>query len=182
MSKTNDMKIKLLVLLLPSLLFVIGCSRNSGEKEETTFRQLKYKKRISDSKKKGLFLDLEEATFENYDFKSVLYTGIQSQLMIMSLESGEDIGWKTYKRSDQFVYIESGSGTCLVNDEAYEVEENDAVFIPAGARHNILNNNDTMELKLFVISSRPIHKDKISRSTKEEAREKGDYFDGETTE
>ena len=176
------MKKILLVLLLPSLLFVTGCSRNSGKKEETTFRQLKYKKRISDSKKKGLFLDLEEATFENYDFKSVLYTGKQLQLMIMSLESGEDIGWKTYKRADQFVYIESGSGTCLVNDEAYDLEENDAVFIPAGARHNILNNNDTMELKLFLLSARPIHKDKVSRSSKEEAREKGDYFDGETTE
>lgn len=182
MSKMNDMKIRLLCLLLPSVLFVTGCSRNSGKKEETTFRQLKYKKRISDTKKKGLFLDLEEATFENYDFKSVLYTGKQLQLMIMSLESGEDIGWKTYKRADQFVYIESGSGTCLVNDEAYDLEENDAVFIPAGARHNILNNNDTMELKLFLLSARPIHKDKVSRSSKEEAREKGDYFDGETTE
>jgi mannose-6-phosphate isomerase-like protein (cupin superfamily) len=160
----------------------LGCARYSEDNSETTYRQLKYKKRTPDNKKKGLFLDLEEATFENYDFRSVLYTGKYLQLDIMSLESGEDIGWKKYARTDQLLYVESGSGTCLVNDEAYELQENNAVLIPAGARHNILNNNDTLELKFFILYARPIHKDKVSRSTKEEAREKRDYFDGETTE
>ena len=176
------MKIKLLFLLLPSLLFVIGCARNSGEKEETTFRQLKYKKNIPDKKKKGLFLNLEQATLDNYDYESVLYTGKYMQLAIMSLESGEDTGWKSHARSDQFLRVESGSGLCLLNDEAYEMEANTAVFIPAGSRHNIYNNNDSLDLKLHIMFARPVHKDKISRSTKEEARDKKGHYDGETTE
>jgi mannose-6-phosphate isomerase-like protein (cupin superfamily) len=173
---------KLFFILLPSLFLAIGCTRNSSEKGETTFRQLKYKKKIADTKKKGLFLNLEEAVSENYDYRNVLYTGKYIQLAIMSLEPGEDIGWETHARSDQFIRVESGSGLCLLNDEAYELETNDAVLIPAGAKHNILNNNDSLELKLYMLYARPVHKDKISRSTKEEAREKSEHFDGETTE
>jgi len=176
------MKINLLIAILPALIFVFGCTRNSEEKSETTYRQIKYKKRTPDSKKKGLFLDIEQATLDNYDYRSVLYTGKNLQLAIMSLEPGEDIGWETHARSDQFIRVEQGTGICLLNDEAYELNPNAIVLIPSGARHNILNNNDSLELKLYTLYARPVHKDKISRSTKEEAHEKGEHFDGETTE
>ncbi len=159
-----------------------SCKNDPNEKSETTYRQLKYKKNTPENKKKGLFLNLEQATLDNYDYQSVLYTGKYMQLALMSLETGEDTGWNTNTRSDQLVRIESGSGLCLLNDEAYEFQANDAVFIPAGSRHNILNNNDSTELKLYVLFSRPVLKDKISRATKEEARERKDRFDGETTE
>jgi mannose-6-phosphate isomerase-like protein (cupin superfamily) len=173
---------KLFILLVPIFLFNLSCKRNSTEKEETTIRQLKFKKKTSDRRKKGYYLNIAQATQDNYDFRSVLYTGKYLQLAIMSLESGEDLGWETHARSDQFIRVESGTGICLLNDEAYELQTNDAILIPAGARHNILNNNDSLELKLYMLYARPVHKDQISRSTKEEARDKKEYYDGETTE
>lgn len=173
---------KLFFLTLPLILLFLGCNRKSEEQSETTFRQLKYKKKTPNSRKKGYFLNLETATSDNYDYRSVLYTGKYMQLAIMSLQPGEDIGWETHPKSDQFLRVESGTGICLLNDEVYELEANDALIIPAGARHNIQNNSDSSQLKIYLLYARPVHKDRITRSTKEEARDKPEHFDGETTE
>jgi mannose-6-phosphate isomerase-like protein (cupin superfamily) len=159
-----------------------SCDTKSDEKKETTQRQLKFKKKTRDKNKKGYQVNIEEIVNNNFDYRTVLYTGKHLQLIIMCLEPGEDIGWKNYSRSDQFIRVESGSGSCLLNNEIYELEPNDALFIPAGARHNILNDNDSVALKIYTLYALPMHKDGISRSTKEESSNKKEYFDGETTE
>jgi mannose-6-phosphate isomerase-like protein (cupin superfamily) len=170
------------LLILSIFYSSIGCEVETKEDSQPTFRQLKYKKHTNDLKKKGLYFNVEQATIENYDFRNVVYTGTYLQLALMNLEPGEDIGWETHPRSDQFIRVEAGNGLCLVNDEAYDLQPNDAVLIPAGARHNILNNSDSLQLKIYTLYARPVHKDKITRSTKEEAKEKKEHYDGETSE
>ena len=127
-------------------------------------------------------INISDATNDNYDYRSIIYTGKFMQLGIMSLEPGEDTGWETHKRSDQFIRVESGNGLCLLNDEEYELTENDALFIPAGAEHNILNENDSIQFKFYTLYARPLHKDGINRVTKEDATSKKEKYDGRTTE
>lgn len=182
LTKTNYMKFKYSILFLGLGLIVFSCISNTDKNKETSYRQLKFKKKTSDKNKKGYLVNIEEVVNDNFDYRTVLYTGKHLQLVMMSLEPGEDIGWEKHASSDQFIRVESGSGTCLLNNEIYELEPNDALFIPAGARHNILNDNDSLDLKIYTLYAVPMHKDGVSRSTKEESSNKKEYFDGETTE
>jgi mannose-6-phosphate isomerase-like protein (cupin superfamily) len=176
------MKFNYSFLFLGLSLIAFSCISKTDKNKETTYKQLTFKKKTSDKNKKGYLVKIEEVVNDNFDYRTVLYTGKHLQLVMMSLEPGEDIGWKNHSKSDQFIRVESGSGTCLLNSELYEIEANDAIFIPAGARHNILNDNDSLDLKIYTLYAAPIHKNGISRSTKEEATRKREYFDGETTE
>src|SRR5687768_15014458 len=131
---------------------------------------------------KGYKDNIEKATLENNNFRKVLYTGEHSQLVLMSLKPGEEIGEETHDENDQFFRIEGGTGKCMIDGNEYRIKDGDAVIVPAGAKHNVINTNDNEDLKLYTIYSPPHHKDGIVRKTKEAAEENEEEFDGETTE
>ena len=131
---------------------------------------------------KGFKTAIEGDTLGNKNFRKVLYTSKHSQLVLMSLRPGEEIGVETHRENDQFFRVEKGRGRCLIDGNAYELSDGDAVVIPSGAQHNIINVSDTEELKLYTIYSPPHHKDGIVRATKKDAESNEEEFDGKTTE
>lgn len=134
-----------------------------------------------DNVKKGFTTNIEKATLENNSFRNVLYTAKYSQLVLMSLLPKEEIGMETHEKDDQFFRFESGQGKCIINGNEYEVTAGDAIIVPAGAKHNIINTSDTGALKLYTIYSPPTHKDAETSQTKQEAQTE-EKFDGKTTE
>ena len=131
---------------------------------------------------KGFKTAIEDDALRNTNFREVLYTAKYCQLVLMSLRPGEEIGMETHQTNDQFFRVEKGHGKCLIDGNEYELHDGDAVIVPSGARHNIVNTSDTEELKLYTIYSPPHHKDGILRATKEDAEAKEEEFDGKTTE
>lgn len=131
---------------------------------------------------KGFNANIEKETLENNNFRKVLYTGKNSQLVLMSLKPGEDIGLEIHADNDQFFRFEQGEGKCLIDGNEYLVEDGSAIVVPAGAEHNIINVSDSEELKLYTIYSPAHHKDQIIRLTKDEAEANDEEFDGQTTE
>ena len=131
---------------------------------------------------KGFATKIEAATRENINFRRVLYTGKHSQLVLMSLKPKEEIGLETHPDNDQFFRFEAGEGKCVIDGNKYLVADGDAVIVPAGAKHNVINLSDTKDLKMYTLYSPAHHKDGIVRTTKEEAEAKNAEFDGETTE
>ncbi|MBX3295553.1 MAG: cupin domain-containing protein [Acidobacteria bacterium] len=131
---------------------------------------------------KGFKSNIEKDTIKNKNFRKVLYTSAHSQLVLMSLKSKEEIGAETHAENDQFVRFEGGKGRVEIDDNKYVVKDGDAVVIPAGARHNVINTSATEELKIYTIYSPPHHKDQIVRKTKEEAEANDEEFDGKMTE
>ncbi len=131
---------------------------------------------------KGFVNNIEESTIENTDFRKVLYTGRHSQLVLMSLKPGEDIGMEVHPDNDQFFRFEAGEGKVIVDGNEYEVRDGIAVVVPAGAEHNVVNTSQVEELKFYTIYSPPHHKDGIVRHTKEEALANEEDFDGVTSE
>jgi mannose-6-phosphate isomerase-like protein (cupin superfamily) len=131
--------------------------------------------------KKGYKENIEKLTQENENFRKVLYTGEKSQLVLMSLLPGEDIGEEVHDENDQFFRFESGTGKVVINETEYEVSDGDAVIVPRGAKHNVINTG-TDRLKLYTIYSPAHHEDSVVRSTKAEAEASSPEFDGKTTE
>ena len=131
---------------------------------------------------KGYKANIEKETLKNKNFRKVLYTGAYSQLVLMSLKPKEEIGSEVHEENDQFLRFEGGSGRVVIDDSKYTVKDGDAVVIPAGARHNVINTSATEDLKLYTIYSPPHHKDQIVRKTKEEAEANDEEFDGKMTE
>lgn len=124
--------------------------------------------------------NIEEATVQNDLFRKVLFTAEHSQLVVMSLRPGEDIGTETH-RLDQFIRIEAGRGIACLNGVEYPIEDGIAVVIPAGTEHNIRNSGHEA-LKLYTIYSPPEHKDGVVHVTKQDAvRDHEDHYDGRTT-
>jgi len=132
--------------------------------------------------KKGYKADIEQLTSENANFRQVLYTGADCQLVLMSLLPSEEIGMEVHKRGDQFFRFESGNGKVIIDDTEYVVADGDAVIVPMGARHNVINTSETDALKMYTIYAPPHHKDGIVRTTRAEARADAPEFDGVTTE
>lgn len=131
---------------------------------------------------KGFFINIEKETLENKNFRKVLYTGKHSQLVVMTLKPGEEIGEEVHLENDQFFRFEQGQGKVLIDDNEYLVKDGDVIIVPAGARHNVINMSLEEELKLYTIYSPPHHKDKIVRASKEEAETNEALFDGITSE
>jgi len=131
---------------------------------------------------KGFKSNIEKDTLSNSDFRRVLYTGKNSQLVLMNLRSGEEIGEEVHKTIDQFLRFEKGEGIVSIDGIKRNVTDGDAVVIPAGARHNVINTSKTTELKLYTIYSPPEHQDGTVRKTKADALAKPEEFDGKTTE
>ncbi len=132
--------------------------------------------------KKGFKGNLEELTLANTNFRQVLYTAKDCQLVLMSLLPGEEIGLETHPDINQFFRFEEGTGRVIVNETEYEVGDGDAVIIPMGAKHNVINTSATEPLRLYTIYAPPHHKDGIVRATKAEAVADDPEFDGVTTE
>lgn len=130
----------------------------------------------------GFKENIEKETTANSNFRKVLYTAKYSQIVLMSLLPGEEIGMETHEKNDQFFRFESGKGKCIIDGHEYSIKEGDAVIVPAGAKHNVVNTSDKEPLKLYTIYSPPNHKDGIVRKTKEEAETIKEEFNGQTTE
>lgn len=128
----------------------------------------------------GYVTDIEKATLENENFRQVLYTAKNSQLVLMSLKPGEDIGAEVHEL-DQFVRIEKGEGKAVLDGREHKIHDGSAIVIPAGANHNILNTSSE-EMKLYTIYSPPEHQHGVARATKEEAAAAEEHFDGRTSE
>lgn len=131
---------------------------------------------------KGFKSNIEKDTLKNKNFRKVLYSASHCQLVLMSLKPKEEIGLETHKENDQFFRFEAGRGRVEIDGNKYTVKDGDAVIIPAGAKHNVINISATEDLKMYTIYSPPHHKDQIVRKTKEEAEANDQEFDGKTTE
>jgi len=131
---------------------------------------------------KGFSTHIETDVLENTDFRRVLYTSMHLQVVLMSLKPGEQIGQEIHNANDQFFRFESGKGKCIINENEYNIKEGDAVVVPAGAKHNVINTDTNRVLKMYTIYAPPHHKDGIVRATKAAAESYPEKFDGETTE
>lgn len=133
--------------------------------------------------KRGYCEDIEEATEDNEDFRRVVYTGQHLQLVLMTLQPGEEIGEEVHEDRDQFFRFEEGEGAVDIDGVENKVKDDFAVIVPAGARHNVRNTGEE-PLKLYTLYGPPEHKDGVVQSTKEEAdaRHEEEQFDGKTTE
>ena len=132
---------------------------------------------------KGYVDDIEKVTVANEDFRRVLYTGKNLQLVLMTLQPGEEIGSEVHDDGDQFFRFEEGDGVVVIDGKDNAVEDGTGVIVPAGARHNVINRGSA-PLKLYTLYGPPEHKDGITQSTKAEAeaRHHDEEWDGETTE
>ena len=127
---------------------------------------------------KGYKGSIEELTLANTNFRQVLYTGKHSQLVAMSLRPNEEIGMEVH----EFFRFEAGEGKVLIDGNEYMVKDGDAVIVPAGAEHNIINTSAETDLKLYTIYSPAHHQDGVVHATKEIALNDDEEFDGKTTE
>lgn len=132
--------------------------------------------------KKGFVGKIEKDTLKNKDFRRVLYTGKYSQLVLMSLRPGEEIGEEVHDDVDQFFRFEEGKGVVVIDDVEHEVKDGVAVVVPSGAKHNVINTSKKNDLKLYTIYSPPEHQDGVVRKTKKEAMEQEEHYDGKPTE
>lgn len=132
---------------------------------------------------KGYIKNIENETLENAHFRKVLYTGKYSQLVVMSLNPGEDIGKEVHEHNDQFIRIEQGSGIAFIDGVETVVGDDFAIIIPAGSEHNVTNTGDSI-MKLYTLYGPAEHKDGTIHQTKDlaELNHDADHFDGITTE
>ena len=119
----------------------------------------------------GYSVDIEERTEENPYFRQVLYTAPHSQLVVMTLQVGEDIGQENHADTDQFIRVEDGEGEAILDGERHPLHDGVAVVIPAGTEHNVINTSPTEPLRLYTIYSPPQHPDGTINRTKQEAME-----------
>ncbi|MFA5967118.1 MAG: cupin domain-containing protein [Patescibacteria group bacterium] len=130
---------------------------------------------------KGYVADIGQETKTNTNFRKVLYTGHHSQLVLMSLKPGEDIGAEVHPNVDQFFRFEQGTGQIVIDASVHEIKAEFAAIVPAGAEHNVINTG-TEDLRLYTIYSPAEHQDGIARVTKADAIAQPEEFDGKTTE
>ncbi len=112
--------------------------------------------------------NIEQLTLENSNFRRVIYTASHCQLVVMCLQSREDIGEEVHD-VDQFLRIEQGSGQVVLDGMEHAISDGSAVLVPAGVRHNILNTSEDAPMKLYSIYSPPHHRDGVVHVSKDEA-------------
>ena len=113
----------------------------------------------------GYVINIEKATMQNDNFRKVLNTAQHSQLVVMSLLPGEEIGTEVHDL-DQFIRFESGRGKVILDGKETEVEDDWAVVIPAGVEHNVINTSESEKMKLYSIYSPPEHPEGTVHPTK----------------
>ena len=130
---------------------------------------------------KGFADDIEKLTLENDDFRRVLYTGKNIQLVLMTIQPGEDIGEEVHEDRDQFFRFEAGVGEVVIDGVANRVKADHGVIVPAGARHNVVNTGSE-PLRLYTIYGPPEHLEGTVDKTRADADASHEHFDGRTTE
>jgi mannose-6-phosphate isomerase-like protein (cupin superfamily) len=127
---------------------------------------------------KGYIVNIDQETRSNEDYRRVLHTSDYCQLVVMSIQPGDEVGEETHDL-DQFIRLEEGSGIVVLGEVIYAITTDAALMIPSGLQHNIINNGNA-PLKFYSLSSPPEHKDQLVHTTKED--EDGEYDDGEAPE
>lgn len=130
---------------------------------------------------KGFVDNIETLTEENENFRRVLYTGKNMQLVLMALQPGEEIGEEVHGDRDQFFRVENGNGEIVIDGVANRIKADTAMIVPAGARHNVRNTGDNM-LRLYTLYAPPEHLVGTIHPTKADAEVSDEHFDGRTTE
>lgn len=130
---------------------------------------------------KGYITDIEKKAIENNNFRDVLYTDENVQLVVMSLLPQEDIGEEVHQL-DQFIRIEEGAGKAVLDGVEHEIADGSVIVIPKGTRHNIINTSSTEPMKLYTLYAPPAHKDGLVNATKADATANDIPFDGVTSE
>jgi len=130
---------------------------------------------------KGFLDNIETLTTENHDFRKVLYTGKYMQLVLMTLKPGEEIGAEVHEDHDQFFRVEAGTGEVIIDGQTRAIKDDDAIIVPAGARHNVVNTG-TEPLQLYTLYGPPEHRDGVLHTTKAQADASEEHFDGKTSE
>jgi len=130
---------------------------------------------------KGFVDDIEKATEDNDDFRRVLYTGKNLQLVLMALQPGDEIGEETHDDGDQFFRIEAGEGEVWIDGVSNKVKADDGIVVPGGAKHNVVNTGSS-PLKLYTLYGPPEHIEGTVHKTKADADAAHEHFDGRTTE
>lgn len=130
----------------------------------------------------GYVGNIELDTLENDDFRRVLYTAKNQQLVLMTLKPLEDIGEEVHDDVDQFFRCEKGEGKAVLDGVEHTIRDGFVVVIPAGTKHNILNTSATEPLRLYTLYSPSQHEDKTVHHTKAEAEAAEEHFSGKTTE
>lgn len=130
---------------------------------------------------KGYITNIENASLQNNNFRKVLYTDKNSQLVLMSLLAGEEIGEEVH-HVDQFLRVEKGTGTAILSDISHDIADGSVIIVPAGTKHNLINTGSD-SMKLYTLYMPPHHRDGIIHATKADAEaDLTDEFDGKTTE
>lgn len=130
---------------------------------------------------KGYVANIEQLSLENDTYRTVLYTGKNSQLVLMSLLPEEEIGEEIHD-VDQFFRVEKGTGKAVLDDTPHDLADGSVVIVPAGTKHNVINNGQE-SMKLYTLYMPPHHKDGVVHATKSEAEaDATDEFDGNTSE
>jgi len=117
---------------------------------------------------KGFVDNIQTLTEKNNNFRHVLYTGKNLQLVLMAIQPGEEIGEETHKDHDQFFRVEKGEGEIVIDGHRSKIKNDDAMIVPAGARHNVINTGKTA-LQLYTIYAPPEHRDGTVRASKADA-------------
>lgn len=129
---------------------------------------------------KGYIANIEKLSLENENFRKVLYTDTNTQLVLMSLLSGEEIGEEVHD-VDQFLRVERGTGTAILNGVSHDIADGSVVVVPAGTKHNLINTG-SVPMKLYTLYMPPHHRDGVVHRTKAEAEADTEHFDGRTSE
>src|ERR1035438_7774023 len=129
---------------------------------------------------KGFVQDIEGLAVKNVEFRKVLYTAKNCQLVLMALKPKEEIGAEVHKL-DQFFRVEQGTGEAVLDGVRTEIRAGFAVVVPAGTNHNI-SNTGTVPMRLYTLYAPPNHRDGVVHHTRADAETDKEHFDGKTTE
>ena len=129
---------------------------------------------------KGFIKNIEDISIKNEEFRQVLYTAENIQLVVMSLKPKEEIGMEIHEL-DQFFRVEEGTGEALLEGIRTNISAGFAVLVPAGTNHNIINTG-SVPLKLYTLYAPPNHRDGVVHHTRRDAEADNEHFDGKTTE
>jgi len=129
---------------------------------------------------KGFVNNIESLAVRNEDFRQVLYTAKNCQLVVMSLKVKEEIGAEVHQL-DQFFRVEEGTGEAVLDGVRTTISAGFAVLVPAGTNHNIINTGNA-PLKLYTLYAPPNHRDAVVHRTRADAEADNEHFDGKTTE
>lgn len=131
---------------------------------------------------KGYIDNIEALALTNENFRKVLYTDTNCQLVLMSLLAHEDIGEEVHEDVDQFLRVEKGTGKAVISDISHDIFDGSVIIVPAGTKHNIINTGEE-SMKLYTLYMPPHHHDGTIHPTKADAiKDEAEHFDGTTTE